>query len=66
LRALAFHGPGAKSWDDVPDPKIEDDEDVVVQLDSVTNCGTDLHIALLAGGALLLIVGLATLSRPPW
>jgi alcohol dehydrogenase len=44
MRALVFHGPGDKSWDEVPDPKIEDDEDVVVQIDSVTICGTDLHI----------------------
>jgi alcohol dehydrogenase len=44
MRALVFHGPGVKSWDDVPDPKIEDDLDVVVQIDAVTICGTDLHI----------------------
>jgi alcohol dehydrogenase len=44
MRALVFHGPGARSWDDVPDPKIEDDLDVVVEIDSVTICGTDLHI----------------------
>ena len=31
MRALVFHGPGAKSWDEVPDPKIEDDLDVVVR-----------------------------------
>jgi alcohol dehydrogenase len=44
MHALVFHGPGAKSWDDVPDPKVEDDLDVVVQIDAVTICGTDLHI----------------------
>jgi alcohol dehydrogenase len=44
MRAVVFHGPGEKSWDEVPDPKITDDEDVIVQIDAVTICGTDLHI----------------------
>jgi len=44
MRAVVFHGPGEKSWDEVPDPKIEDDGDMIVQVDSVTICGTDLHI----------------------
>jgi alcohol dehydrogenase len=44
MRALVFHGPGAKSWDEIPDPKIEDDLDVLVEVDAVTICGTDLHI----------------------
>jgi alcohol dehydrogenase len=44
MHALVFHGPGAKSWDELPDPKIEDDLDVVVEVDAVTICGTDLHI----------------------
>jgi alcohol dehydrogenase len=33
-----------KSWDEVPDPKIEDDADLIVRIDSVTIYGTDLHI----------------------
>jgi alcohol dehydrogenase len=44
MRALVFHGLGDKSWDEVPDPKIEDDDDAIVEIDSVTICGTDLHI----------------------
>ena len=44
MRALVFHGPGDKGWDEVPEPKIDDDEDVIVQIDAVTICGTDLHI----------------------
>jgi alcohol dehydrogenase len=44
MRALVYHGPGQKSWDDVPDPKIEDDLDAIVQIDTATICGTDLHI----------------------
>jgi alcohol dehydrogenase len=44
MRALVFHGPGDRGWDEVPGPKIDDDEDVIVQIDAVTICGTDLHI----------------------
>ena len=44
MHALVYHGPGQKSWDEVPDPKIEDDTDAIVRIDSVTICGTDLHI----------------------
>ena len=44
MRALVFHGPGEKSWDEVPDPEIDNDDDAIVQIDSVTICGTDLHI----------------------
>ena len=44
MRALVFHGPGDKSWEDVPDPVLQDDTDAVVRVDTVTICGTDLHI----------------------
>jgi len=44
MKALVYHGPGAKGWETVPDPEIQDDTDVVVQVDTVTICGTDLHI----------------------
>ena len=44
MHAIVYHGPGQKSWDEVPDPKIEDDTDAIVRVDSVTICGTDLHI----------------------
>jgi alcohol dehydrogenase len=44
MRALVYHGPGNKSWQDVPEPVIEDDTDAIVQVDAVTICGTDLHI----------------------
>jgi len=44
MRALVYHGPGGKSWDEVPDPVIQDDTDAVVRVDAVTICGTDLHI----------------------
>jgi alcohol dehydrogenase len=44
MKALVFHGPGQKSWDDVPDPRIESDTDAIVRVDITTICGTDLHI----------------------
>ena len=44
MKALVYHGPGQRSWDDVPDPTIEAPTDVVVRIDSSTICGTDLHI----------------------
>ncbi len=44
MRALVYHGPGTKSWDEVPDPTIHDDTDAIVRVDTVTICGTDLHI----------------------
>jgi alcohol dehydrogenase len=44
MRALVYHGPGAKAWEEVPDPVIQDDTDAIVRVDSVTICGTDLHI----------------------
>jgi alcohol dehydrogenase len=44
MRALVYHGPGNKAWEEVPDPEITDDGDVIVRVDAVTICGTDLHI----------------------
>src|SRR5690242_8250052 len=44
MRALVYHGPGKKSWDEVPDRVLIDDTDAIVRVDAVTICGTDLHI----------------------
>ncbi|QYG93524.1 zinc-dependent alcohol dehydrogenase family protein [Iamia sp. SCSIO 61187] len=44
MRALVYHGPGSKAWEDVPMPRIQADTDAIVRVDSVTICGTDLHI----------------------
>jgi alcohol dehydrogenase len=44
MRALVYHGPGQKSWEEVPQPEIIDDTDAIVRVDAVTICGTDLHI----------------------
>ena len=44
MKALVYHGPGQKAWEHVPDPKIISPNDVIVQVDITTICGTDLHI----------------------
>jgi alcohol dehydrogenase len=44
MKALVFHGPGRRSWEDVPDPVVQDPTDAVIKVDAVTICGTDLHI----------------------
>src|SRR5947208_2294055 len=44
MRALVYHGPGQKAWEEVADPEILDDGDVIVRVDATTICGTDLHI----------------------
>jgi alcohol dehydrogenase len=44
MKALVYHGPNDKSWDEVPDATLIDDTDAVVRVDATTICGTDLHI----------------------
>ena len=44
MRAIVYHGPGQKSWEEVPDPEIIGDGDAIVRVDAATICGTDLHI----------------------
>ncbi len=44
MKALVYHGPGQKAWEDVPDPMIKDPTDAIVRMETTTICGTDLHI----------------------
>ncbi|MGY0234219.1 zinc-dependent alcohol dehydrogenase family protein [Longispora urticae] len=44
MKAMVFNGPQDRSWTSVPDPTITDPRDVVIRVDAVTICGTDLHI----------------------
>jgi alcohol dehydrogenase len=44
MKALVYHGPGERAWEDVPDATIKAPTDVVVEIGSSTICGTDLHI----------------------
>ena len=44
MRAVVYHGPGHKAWEEVAKPVVIDDTDAIVRVDAVTICGTDLHI----------------------
>lgn len=44
MKALVYHGPGERGWDNVDDPRILEPTDAIVRIDSSTICGTDLHI----------------------
>jgi alcohol dehydrogenase len=44
MKALVYHGPNKKSWDEVPDPTLIDPTDAIVSVDATTICGSDLHI----------------------
>lgn len=44
MKALVYHGPGNKSWEEVPDPVLIHPTDAIVRVDTTTICGTDLHI----------------------
>src|SRR5678810_302861 len=44
MKALVYHGPGRKSWEDKDQPVIIEPTDAVVKIYKTTICGTDLHI----------------------
>ena len=44
MRALVYHGPRQKAWEEVPRPTLVETTDSIVRVDAVTICGTDLHI----------------------
>jgi alcohol dehydrogenase len=44
MKALVYNGPGERNWREVQDPAIQDPDDVIVRVDAVSICGTDLHI----------------------
>ena len=44
MKALVYHGPNEKSWDEVPDPELIDPTDAIVAVEATTICGSDLHI----------------------
>jgi alcohol dehydrogenase len=44
MKALVYHGPGRRSWEEKPRPRIENPTDAVVRITTSTICGTDLHI----------------------
>ncbi|MEO8404758.1 MAG: zinc-dependent alcohol dehydrogenase family protein [Chitinophagaceae bacterium] len=44
MKALVYHGPGQKSWEEKPNPVILEPMDAIVKILKTTICGTDLHI----------------------
>jgi alcohol dehydrogenase len=44
MKALVYHGPGNKSWEEKQKPEIQKPTDVIVRITKTTICGTDLHI----------------------
>lgn len=44
MKALVYHGPGKKCWEEKPKPTIIKPTDAIVKILKTTICGTDLHI----------------------
>jgi alcohol dehydrogenase len=44
MKALVYHGPGKKAWEEKPKPGIKEPTDAIVKILKTTICGTDLHI----------------------
>jgi len=44
MKAIVYHGPGKKSWEEKPKPAIQHPADAIVRITKTTICGTDLHI----------------------
>lgn len=44
MKALVYHGPGKRAWEDKPRPTIQEPSDAIVRITTSTICGTDLHI----------------------
>ena len=44
MKALVYRGPGKKSLEERPTPKLQSPTDAVVRITRTTICGTDLHI----------------------
>ena len=44
VRALVWHGKSDVRCDNVPDPKIEDSRDAIIEITTTAICGSDLHL----------------------
>ena len=44
MKALVYHGPGKRAWEDKARPIIQNAGDAIVRITTSTICGTDLHI----------------------
>ena len=44
MKALVYHGPGKRNWEEKPKPTIKNPTDAIIRITKTTICGTDLHI----------------------
>ncbi|WP_420798835.1 zinc-dependent alcohol dehydrogenase family protein [Geothrix limicola] len=44
MKALVYHGPGMRAFEERPDPVMSEPTDAIVRIAHTTLCGTDLHI----------------------
>ncbi|KAA5536183.1 zinc-dependent alcohol dehydrogenase family protein [Taibaiella lutea] len=44
MKALVYHGPGKKAWEEKPHPVIAAQTDAIIKISKTTICGSDLHI----------------------
>ena len=44
MKALAYHGAHDMRVDEVQDPRIETDDDIILRVTATAICGSDLHI----------------------
>jgi threonine dehydrogenase-like Zn-dependent dehydrogenase len=44
MRALCWHGKEDIRYDNVPDPKLINDDDIIIKVTATAICGSDLHI----------------------
>lgn len=44
MKALVYHRPGKRAFEEKPKPKIQEPTDAIVKITKTTICGTDLHI----------------------
>jgi alcohol dehydrogenase len=44
MKALVYHGPGKRRWEEKPKPTIKNSTDAIIRITKTTICGTDLHI----------------------
>ena len=44
MKALVWHGRFDMKCDTVPDPEIQDENDIIIKVTSTAICGSDLHI----------------------
>src|SRR5512133_1270379 len=68
MKALVYHGPGKRAWEEKPEPAIQKPTDAIVRVERTTICGTDLHIlggdvAAVTDGRILGHEGVGTITE---